>query len=377
MGTAAKISIAIEAQTATLQKGFSEAKGAINSLAAGMSGSVAAGMAKAHVAIAAATAAIGSMKGAINGVLNAMNAMGETDEMATRLGTTGDALTVLGYAAEQTGASQEYMNAALEKMQNNLAEAAQGTGAAQAAFAQLGLSAKDLAGQPTDKVFAAIAEQMQQVGSNTERTRLAIDIFGKSGGQLINLLSGGAEGLNAFGAEASNLGLLMGDSRSAVEAAGDSINKMKRAWGAFVQQVAVAVAPALARIAEALASIVGWFNRVMGYSTGASAPFKEYSSEAQKAAIHIDKTMKQTEKTATKAAEKIKETWKDIPKPTDYTTPAIGAVTRGSAAGFSVVQEANRARVDAERRHRDVTTWLARINQEQRNSKLTLQPVNL
>jgi hypothetical protein len=377
MSTAAKISIQIDAQTALLQKGFAEARGQMQSFAGGMSGSVAAGMAKFHVGLAAVQGALASVKGAIVSVLGAMETMGSMDEMSTRLGMSADALTVLGYAAEQTGSSQEYMNTALEKMQNNLADAAAGGGAAQAAFAELGLSAKDLAGQPIDKVFAAIAEQMQGVGSSTDRTRLAMDIFGKAGGQLINLLAGGAEGLNAYGAEAESMGLLLGDARANVEAAGDSINKMKRAWGAFVQQVAILVAPALAKIAEALASIVGWFNRLMGHSTGATAPFKSYTSEAKKAAIHIDKTMRDTEKSAEKAATKIKQSWADIPKPADYTTPSIAAVTRGSAAGFTAVQDANRSRLDTERRHKDLTDWLARIYSRQKEGTLTLSPVDI
>jgi len=377
MATAAKISIAIEAQTATLQKGFDEAKAAIKQLDAGMSSSVAAGMAKFQAGWLAVQGAIASVRGAIQSVLGAMDEMGAMDEFASRLGMSADALTVLGYAAEQTGSDQTALNMALEKMQNNLAEAAAGTGTAKAALAELGLTASDVASMSADQAFAAIAEQIQTVGSASDRTRLAIDIFGRSGGQLINLLSGGAEGLNAFGAEAESMGLLMGDARGAVEAAGDSINKMKRAWGAFVQQVAVLVAPALARIAEGLAAIVGWFNRLMGYSTGATGPATTYASEAKKAALHVDKSMKATEKSAEKAAKKIKESFADIPKPADYTTPGIGAVTRGTVGGFSAVQESQRAKEDAERRHRDLTTWLAKIDADIRRNALTIAPVSL
>ena len=76
MATAAKISIAIEAQTATLQKGFDEAKQAIGSLSAGMSNSVAMGMAKFQAGMVAVKAVIGSVQGAIASVLGAMDQMG-------------------------------------------------------------------------------------------------------------------------------------------------------------------------------------------------------------------------------------------------------------------------------------------------------------
>ena len=133
------------------------------------------------------------------------------DEFAQRLGMSADALTVLGYAAEQTGSSQETLNMALQRMQNLLGEAAAGSDTAAKAFASLGLGVSDLKALTPDQAFAAIAEQMQQVGSSTERTKITLDIFGKSSGELINLLAGGAEGLNEFGAEAESMGLLLGD----------------------------------------------------------------------------------------------------------------------------------------------------------------------
>jgi len=162
-----------------------------------------------------------------------------------------------------------------------------------------------------------------------------------------------------------------------VEAANDAIDSMKKAWGAFVQQVAVAVAPALKAIADILTAIVSAFNRLVGRTTGVSGTFKTYESEAKKAALHIDKTVKETEKTATKAADKIKEAWKDIPKPSDYTTPAVGAVTRGSVASFSAIQEYERKKIDDERRHRDITSWLAKIDADIRRNAITIAPVSL
>lgn len=377
MATAAKISIAIEAQTATLQKGFAEAKQAINGLGAGMSGSVAAGMAKFHAGLLAVQGALATVRGAVQSVLGAMDQMGEVDEFAQRLGMSADALTVLGYAAEQTGSSQEGLSMALQRMQNTIGEAATGSAMAAHALGQLGLSVESLKGLSADQQFAAIAEQMQQVGDKTKRTQITLDIFGRSGGELINLLSGGAEGLNEFGKEAEAMGLLMGDARSGVEAAGDSINKMKRAWGAFVQQVAVLVAPAIAAIAEGLAAVVGWFNRLMGRATGAGDVFTSYEGAAKKAVVEVEKSVKSTEKTAKRAAEKIKEAWRDIPKPQEITTPSIGAVTRASAAGFSAVQEARRQAEDNRRYQAKVLEYLQRVEQAVKGNKIQVQTVNI
>ena len=374
MSTAAKISIQIDAQTATLQKGFGEAKAAINNLGASMSGSVAMGMAKFNLGLAAVKGALATVQGAINAVMGAMDDMGKMDEFATRLGMSADSLTVLGYAAEQTGASQETMNASLQKMQNLIGEAAAGSKTAAQAFDQIGLSVGQLMEMTPDEQFTAIADKIQDVGSASQRTKIALDIFGKSGGELINLLAGGSEGLDVFGKEAEQIGLLMGNARSDVEAAGDSINKMKRAWGAFVQQVAIAVAPALATIAEELATIIGSFNEIMGiHSVKIVGSTKVLAKKAARAAAE---EMEQLTKSAERAATKIKDVFKDIPKPADWTTPGIGAATRGSAAGFSAVQEANRAKQDADRRHRELIAWQARIERAVLASAIRVVPLS-
>jgi len=377
MATAAKISIAIEAQTATLQKGFDEAKSAIKSLDAGMSSSVAMGMAKFQAGLMAIQGVLASFRGAVNSVLGAMRELDVQAKMAQRLGANADQLTALGFAAEQAGSSTSLLNSAIEKMQNNLGEAQSGNATAIEAFGQLGLSMSELAGLRTDEVFAKVAEQIQLLGDDTAATKIAIDLFGRSGGELLPLLKGGAEGLNEMGKQAEQMGLLLGDNRKTVEAANDAINAMKRAWGAFIQQVAIAVAPALKAIADLLTAIISGFNRLMGRGTGATAPFAAYGSEAKKAAIHIEKTLEKTEKVAAKSAAKIKDAWKDIPKPQDYATPSIGAVTRGTAAGFSAAQGTRRVEQDRARREQEMIKYLRDILFATKANKIQVSTVNL
>lgn len=377
MATAAKISIAIEAQTATLQKGFAEAKQAINGLSAGMSGSVAAGMAKFHAGLLAVQGALASVRGAISAVRGAMAELDQQAKIAARIGADADQLTALGFAADLAGSSTENFNRSIEKMQNTLGDAREGNATAIKAFNDLGLKVSDLEGMQADQVFAAIAEQIQLLGDDTQATRIAMDIFGRSGGELLPLLKDGAEGLNEMGQQAEKMGLLFGGSRAEVEAANDAIDAMKRSWGAFVQQVAVAVAPALKAIADIMTSIVSSFNWLMGKGTGATGAFKEYESSAKKAAITVEKTLKATERVAVKVAQKIKESWKEIPKPQEIATPAIGAVTRASSAGFSAVQEARRKAADDRRYQAKVVEYLQRVEAAIKRDRIHVQTVNI
>lgn len=423
----ATVSIHLEAQTATLKKGFDEAKQAIHSLDANMGMSVAKGMAMFNVGLGAVKAALGAVQGAIASVMNAFDEMGKMQDFAERLGMSSDALTVLGFAAEQTGASQDSLNNSLQKMQNALAEAAQGTGSGEKAFRELGLSIADLQAMKPDAQFAAIADALTGVGSVSDRTRLVLDIFGKSGGELTNMLAGGSAGLNAFGTEAERMGLLLGQGREGVESAGDSIDKMKRAWGGFVQQIAVLVAPALTMIAEGLATIVGWFNRLIGSATGAEGTFKKFA--AVKTTVSIadpaaEAAKKKADAEAEAARKKIEDRGKAVTESLrtpmqiyrdtvaelntlvnagtiswdtynagvkkaveslsgahkaakDFTTPGIGAVTRNSTEGFSAVQAAKRQRDDSERRHRESITTLLKIVSAIYASSIEIAPVRL
>lgn len=428
MGTAAKISIAIEAQTATLKKGFDDAKGAINSLAAGMSGSVAAGMAKFHVALAAVQGVLGTVRGAIESVSQAMDRMGEEVDVSDRLGMTADSLEVLRYAAEQTGAGADTITSAIEKMKNAVSEAAQGTGSGEKAIRELGLSVSELQAMSPDEQFAAFADALQGVASEGDRTRLIMDVFGKSGGELKNIIMGGSEGLNEFGKQAEAMGLLLGDARGEVDAAGDAIASMKAAWSAMWDQVAIAAAPILKWIAETITGITSAINHLLGRATGAMGKAKEYADIKTKVSIAdpaAEKAAKEAEDKAAKAMEDMKSraqavteavrtpmeiyrdkmaelnelvkrgaiSWQtynraaaaalkdvvDTQKAVkDFETPGVGAVTRGSVAGFSAIQEQQRQRADEERRHREQMQVQERIARAvERSGDLVLSPVNI
>src|SRR3990170_4192641 len=260
MSTAAKISIQIDAQTATLQKGFGEARAAIQKLDAGMSSNVAMGMAKFTAGLTVIRAGFAAAQGAIGSFMSAMDEMGKMDEFASRLGMSADALTVLGYAAEQSGASQETMNAALQKMQNLIGEATAGSKEAAAAFAAIGLAVSSLQTLKPDQQFSIIAERIKDIGSASERTKVILDIFGKSGGELINTLALGAEGLEAYGKEAEAMGILLGNARGDVESLGDTMNKVKRTWGGAVQQMVITTTPFLEIVGGAIAKVLAQFN---------------------------------------------------------------------------------------------------------------------
>jgi hypothetical protein len=260
-------------------------------------------------------------------------------------------------------------------MADNLSNASEEAGPAVKALKELGLSAEKLRSLTPDAQFREIAQAMSTVANQGDRTRMTLDIFGKSGGALNNLLKEGAQGLNQYGKEAEELGLKMGNARQYVEAFGDSLHKIEVGWKAAKGRWAASWAVVLEDQTGVAGKTLKWLNETL--LTDFKTTVGSTKVEARKAARELEQQLKQTEKSATKAADKVKKTLQDIPRPADWITPGIGAVTRSSAAGFSAVQEAARNKQDADRRHRETLAWLAKIEAATRGSVVTLAPVNI
>lgn len=380
MATAAKIDIQLRAQTAELKKGFHESRQAVDRLGKGMSGSVASGMMKFNVALLGVQTALATVSGAVRTLMGAFSEMDATAKTAARLDITADSLTALGFAAEQSGSSQEKMNQSLTQLANRVSDAAQGIGDGKKALDELGLSASALAGMGVDQQMSIISDAMQGVESQSDKVRIAMDLFGRSGTEMLNVMEGGSEGLNAFAAEADSLGLSLGTNREEAEKVQDSINRMKRAWGALVGKIAIAVAPALESIANVLSEIVAAFNHLFSSSGKGEVKFTSLAAAGSKVRQSFDAAEKSVAKTTEKVVKATKKTVdlaKELAGVRVEKTPSISAVTRGSAAGFSAVQQAKRDSDAADRRHKEQVAVLNKILAAVERGDVVLAPMEI
>ena len=151
------------------------------------------------------------------------------DKMSLRTGVSAEALSELGFAAEQAGADLETLENGLKFMQRSLVDAAKGSATAQQALSLLGLSVADLAGLSPDQQFKALADRLSQVTDPALRTALAMEIFGRAGTKLLPLLSSGAAGIEELQQQARSLGLTV-STQTAKEAAelNDTLNILWR-----------------------------------------------------------------------------------------------------------------------------------------------------
>jgi hypothetical protein len=156
--------------------------------------------------LTAGMAAIGNLLGAAG----VFASMGDTMAKASqRTGIGVERLSELAYAAEQSGADLATLEAGVRRMQKTIVEAAGGSEAAQEALANLGLSVQQLEGLSPDQQFMLIADRLAQIADPTLRAAAALDLFGRSGTQLLPMIAGGAAGIEALSRRGRELGLVM------------------------------------------------------------------------------------------------------------------------------------------------------------------------
>lgn len=146
---------------------------------------------------------------------------------AERAGIAVESFSRLKFAAEQSDVEMQSLTVGLRKFQVELSQAAEGGNSAAGAFAQIGLSGKQLSSLGLEQQLAAVADAFKRIESPADRVRVATELFGRSGSELVPLLRQGADGINRLTAEADRLGItLSGATAAGIEEADKAIKRL-------------------------------------------------------------------------------------------------------------------------------------------------------
>ncbi len=172
-------------------------------------------------------------------------------KMSARTGFSVESLSELGFAAELSGASMEVLENGIRKMQRTIVDAASGMQSAQDALALLGLTVADLDKLSPEEQFKLIADRLAAIEDPTIRAAAAMELFGRSGTQLLPMLEGGAAGIEQLQEQARKLGLTIStEDAKAAERFSDTLEIM---WKVLKQNVFVigsALVPVLTQAAQ-------------------------------------------------------------------------------------------------------------------------------
>ncbi|HMU15810.1 MAG TPA: hypothetical protein PKC95_00065 [Thauera aminoaromatica] len=180
------------------------------------------------------------------------------DEIAKASAKTGvgaQAFSELAYAAKQNDIELTALSAAFKKMQVSISEANSGGKSARETFAALGLEFEVLKRLAPDRQFEAIADRISQLEDPADRTRAAVELFGRAGADLLPMFEQGAAGIRLAREEAQRFGASLTEEQVArLAAADDAIKRMKASWEALARTLTAEVAPNLTAIFDALAN---------------------------------------------------------------------------------------------------------------------------
>lgn len=212
---------------------------------------------KVALAAVAAGTAISAM------ALKAIEAGDNLAKAASKSGIAIKAFSELAYAAQLSDVDLNSLSTALKKMQVAISQAGTGNKEVIRTFQALGLSLNELAGLSPDKQFELLADRINKLKDPADRTRAAVEFFGRAGADLLPLFESGAAGIRALRAEAESLGKTLDEKGAkSIQDADAAIKRMKAASEGLAQTLAIKLAPAIANIADQLRIAFGSGNEL-------------------------------------------------------------------------------------------------------------------
>jgi hypothetical protein len=200
---------------------------------------------------------VGGLAALVNNSISAADAIGKT---ADKIGVGVEALQELRFAAKASGVEQQTLDTALQGFTRRVAEAAQGTGEAKDALAQMGIALRDQDGhlRRSEDLLANVADAFARIEDPAERVRLAFKLFDSEGVALVNLLSDGSGALDQIRERASDLGMVLDEHlvRDA-ERARTELDTLAQVVSSNLTRAALEAAPVIADLSSWLADVAG------------------------------------------------------------------------------------------------------------------------
>jgi hypothetical protein len=232
--------------TAQFEAGSARAKRGLAGLSASM----------ARFGAVVATAAAAAAAGMTLAFRRTARQADEMTKLAQSIGIPVAELSALKHAADLSGVGLNGLAAGARRVSANMNDIAHGVGeTARRAFDDLGLSATDAEGRlkGTTAIMLEVADRFAAMEDSSQKTALAVAIFGRQGAALIPMLNQGAAGIRAMMGEAERLGIVI-DERTgrAAEEFNDNLTRLGRIFDGLMTQVAANLLPTLAELTNTI-----------------------------------------------------------------------------------------------------------------------------
>jgi hypothetical protein len=233
MAQVSGIEVNITGNSSGLDRALGKAESSLSRFAKGAAAGIA-GALSAGVFVAASKAAI--------------NYADSIDEMAEKVGIAAEELSALTYAAKVNGVSTEQLQTGLTMLIRSMGEGAE-------KFDALGVSIYDSNGQlrSANDVLVDVADKFASMPEGVGKSQWALELFGRSGLNLIPILNLGAQGLADATEQARLFGLVVsGETAKSAANFNDNLVRLQQYVLGATTSFATGMLPALEGITSAL-----------------------------------------------------------------------------------------------------------------------------
>lgn len=174
------------------------------------------------------------------------------NDLSQRTGVSVENLSKFGAAAKDSGSSVEEVSKAMGKLARGVVDPAS---KANEALKSIGISSTDAQGKirGMDQIMLDLADKFQKMPDGAQKTALAMELFGKSGANLIPMLNQGRPALEQYAATIDT------QMAQAADKFNDALNAVARSLAGPFNQAITALLPFITQLAQGLAGLSQWF----------------------------------------------------------------------------------------------------------------------
>jgi hypothetical protein len=231
------------------------------------------GVSKAVFNMKTGLAAVAGVTGLGLLIRNSLQSIDKLGKLSRQVFISTERLGAFRLSAELGGTSIEAFAKGVRTMAVGISDwLTKGTGIAQDAFIQLGITQEDLRATNGDlfSQFELVADALRKMEDGTDKTAAAYKLFGGRNIELLTAIENGTMGMEEQFQMAKRLGLVMSkDVVGTVEQANDSMAMLKLGVVGLSQQFSAALAPAILRVSDNLREkFLLWVEKSHGSITG-------------------------------------------------------------------------------------------------------------
>ncbi len=216
---------------------------------------------------AAANAALAPFQQAFGAIKDSLDLGGRLSDVSAQTGIAVGDLVVLRQAFANAGMGADAVGPAINRLQKALGGINEDGEPTNAALGRLGISLRELQSLSPAEQFARVSSAIGSIQSPTERTAIAMGIFGRKGGEMMALFKDGSA-MSTAAQQVGGLAGVMEANAGRFDSISDAFNAAGLKGQQFAAGVTAAIAPALQEMAVALnkTDLTG-----LGESVGAAA----------------------------------------------------------------------------------------------------------